>query len=227
MVDVVLFELEGVLFDTRSLRYTSLREACAGQGIVVSGDDSIAGSAVKTCVLSAMFAARREADDVLADLVTHEAERAFSRRLSAAGVSLQPQVRRFIERAIGGARLAVVTRASRADADAMLGLAGLSGAFSCVVTADDTFDPKPSAAGIQLALDRLARQRAVDRRSVLAVEDGLDGIRAARAASIRCVAVGSIPPHAAIEADAYVASLGEHTPASLDALSLPGRERVQ
>jgi hypothetical protein len=30
-----------------------------------------------------------------------------------------------------------------------------------------------------------------------------------------------------MDADAYVASLADHTPASLDALSLPGRERVQ
>lgn len=227
MVDVVLLELEGVLFDTLALRQASVRDACAAHGIIAPAEDAAPGSAVKASVLAAMSAAGQREDEILADLMTRDAERAFSRRLSVSGITLQPRARRFIDRAMGTARIAVVTRARRGDADAMLSLSGLSGVFSCVVTGDDTFDPKPSAAGIQLALDRLARQRAVDRRSVLAVEDGTDGIRAARAASIRCVAVGAIPPHAAMEADAYVSAIGDHTPASLDALSLPGRERVQ
>jgi beta-phosphoglucomutase-like phosphatase (HAD superfamily) len=182
---------------------------------------------VKASVVAALSAAGRPGDHVLVDLMVLEAERAFSHRLSAAGVSLQPHTRPFLERATGKARLAVVTRARRDDAEVMLGLAGLNGVFSCVVTADDTFDPKPSAAGIQIALDRLGRRRTIVRGSAFALEDGIDGIRAARAAGIRCVAVGAIPPHIAMEADAFVPSLDHHTPATLDTLSLPGRERVQ
>jgi beta-phosphoglucomutase-like phosphatase (HAD superfamily) len=227
MVDAVLLELEGVLFDTQALRYASLREACAAHGIILSADDVIAGATVKTSVVAALSAAGQPGDHVLVDLMVLEAERAFSHRLSAAGVSLQPHTRPFLERATGKARLAVVTRARRDDAEVMLGLAGLNGIFSCVVTADDTFDPKPSAAGIQIALDRLGRRRTIVRGSAFALEDGIDGIRAARAAGIRCVAVGAIPPHIAMEADAFVPSLDHHTPATLDTLSLPGRERVQ
>jgi hypothetical protein len=44
---------------------------------------------------------------------------------------------------------------------------------------------------------------------------------------VRCVAVGDVPAHVAIEADAFVATLEGHTLSSLDALSRPGRERVQ
>jgi HAD superfamily hydrolase (TIGR01509 family) len=164
---------------------------------------------------------------VLIDLVERDAELAFTRRLSIGGVALQPGVRQFVDRAAGEARLAVVTRARRADADALLHLSGFDAAFSCVVTTDDTFEPKPSSVGFHVAMERLARGRVVSNARTVALEDGGDGIRAARAAGIRCIAVGAIAPHVAIEADAYVESLGGHTASTLDALSHPGRERVQ
>ncbi|MGH7617869.1 MAG: HAD hydrolase-like protein [Gemmatimonadaceae bacterium] len=227
MVDVLLLELEGVLVDTHAARLASLREACASRGVDASHAELEPGTAVRTSVLGAMTAAGQPADDVLADLMALDAERAFSRGLSVGGVALQPWARQFMDRATASVRLAIVTRVRRADTDAILRLSGLAGAFACIVTCDDIFDPKPSPAGMQLALDRLARQRPVVHTAVLALEDGTDGIRAARSAFVRSVAVGAIPPHAAIEADAYVASLDGHTPASLDALSAPGRERVQ
>jgi beta-phosphoglucomutase-like phosphatase (HAD superfamily) len=228
MVDVMLLEIEGVVFDTRALRRASLREACALHGVSypVEADLDIAAP-VKSTVVAAMARAGATRDDVLADLIERDAERAFANRVSVGGVALQAGIRQFVDRAASEARLAVVTRARRADADAMLHLSGFDAAFSCVVTADDTLDAQPSAAGIRLALDRLAKLRRVSRASVIALEDGVDGIRAARAARVRCVAVGSVAPHVAIEADAFVESLGDQTPATLDALSLPGRERVQ
>jgi beta-phosphoglucomutase-like phosphatase (HAD superfamily) len=228
MVDVVLLELEGVVFDTRALRRASLRDALSAHGLVITpGADLDVASPVKASVLAAMTLAGAPRDDVLAGLLERDAERAFADRLSLGGVALQAGVRQFVDRAAAEARLAIVTRARRLDADAMLHLSGFDASFSCVVTADDTLDEKPSPAGIRLALDRLSKIRAVSNTAVIALEDGVEGIGAARAAKVRCVAVGSNPPHVAIEADAYVDSLGEHTPATLDALSRPGRERVQ
>ena len=90
--------------------------------------------------------------------------------------------------------------------------------------ADDVLDAKPSAEGASLALERLGRQRPIVHRSAtLALEDGVAGIRAARAAGIRCVAVGPLAAHVAMEADAYVPSLDGQTMRSLDALSATGR----
>jgi beta-phosphoglucomutase-like phosphatase (HAD superfamily) len=228
MVDVVLIGLEGVLFDTRSLRRASLRGACAAHGVTLATDAELDVSLpVKASLNAAMSRAGMPLDDVVADLIERDAEQAFTSRLSVGGVALQPSARSFIDRAASDVRLAVVTRARRDDADAMLHLSGFDAAFSCVVTADDTLDAKPSPAGIRLALERLAKLRSVSPASAISLEDGVAGIRAARAARVRCLAVGAVPPHIAIEADAYVETLGEHTPGTLDALSLPGRERVQ
>ncbi|MGH2898116.1 MAG: hypothetical protein ACRDMZ_05530, partial [Solirubrobacteraceae bacterium] len=85
----------------------------------------------------------------------------------------------------------------------------------------------PAPDGYHLALDRLRRSRPVAPGAAIALEDSATGITAARAAKTRCVAVGRVPAHVAIEADAYVASLEKQSLAALDALSRPGQERVQ
>jgi HAD superfamily hydrolase (TIGR01509 family) len=201
MVDAVLIEIEGVLFDTRELRRAALGNTQA--------DDTN--------------------DPVLADLAALRAERAFSDALASRGASLAEGARDFVREASAVARVVAVTRAKRADASTLLRLAGLEEFFSIVIAAEDFIDAKPSPQGMRLALERLARQRPVNPASVIALEDSAAGIRAARDAGVRCIAVGDVPAHVAIEADAYIESLTGHTMRSLDQLSRMGggQERVQ
>lgn len=205
MIDVVLLELEGVVFDTKDVRDASHRDAMAAFGVASESD----------------------ADDVLRDLIALRAARGFASHLSTSGVHLQPGARPLIDEALASARVGIVTRANRAEANALLRLAGLENAFSVIVCADDALEDKPSAAGYNLALDRLGRKRPIAPGAVVAIEDGAAGIRAARAAGTRCVAVGPIEAFVAIEAHAYVESLVGHTLASLDRLSRPGMEHVK
>jgi HAD superfamily hydrolase (TIGR01509 family) len=168
-------------------------------------------------------------DDVLADLITLRAERAFAARLAMGGAAMRDGARTFLERTAGRTRLAAVTRARRDDAEAMLRLAGVTDLFTVVATADDVFDPKPSPASYALALDRLGKQRgtSIAPNAALAVEDGAAGCRAAHAARLRCVAVGPLPAHLALEADAYVDSLAGHSVRTLDELSRGRQEHVE
>jgi HAD superfamily hydrolase (TIGR01509 family) len=118
-------------------------------------------------------------------------------------------------------RLGVVTRAHRREVEFALGLAGLDHAFQCVVAADDVRAGKPSPEGYALALARLARRAPVDAQRVVAFEDAAPGIRAARAAGVRVVAVGDVAPHDALAADAYLPSLAGLTAAAIAALLAP------
>jgi beta-phosphoglucomutase-like phosphatase (HAD superfamily) len=54
----------------------------------------------------------------------------------------------------------------------------------------------------------------------VALEDGPTGIRAAKTAGLRCAAVGPLPVHLAVDADALIPSLTTLTIASLDAVTL-------
>jgi HAD superfamily hydrolase (TIGR01509 family) len=205
MVDAALLELEDVVFDTRTMRAECLSEAMNARGL-----DSLP-----------------ENDEALRDLIALAAERAFALRLATGGAALHEGAREFIDHAASHARLVSVTRANRDDAATMLRLAGLSDRFAMSICAEDVLDPKPSAEGYRIALERLNRRRPTALQSVIALEADVAGIRAARAAGVRCVAVGPLEAHVAIEADAFIDSLVGHTLQSLDVLSRPGQERVQ
>jgi beta-phosphoglucomutase-like phosphatase (HAD superfamily) len=228
MVDAALLELEGVVFETRELRRASLRDALVDHGFASLIDENVVdGLAPRAGVVAALSRQGVKVDDVMADLIALGAERKFASRIATGGVGLCEGARDFVREASATARLAIVTRARRSEADALLRLSTLDEFFSVTVTADDVLDPKPSGEGYRTALERLNRQRPLDVRLAIALEDGSAGIRAAHEAKLRCVAVGALEAHIAMEADAYVQTLSGQTARSLDRLSLPGREQVQ
>lgn len=227
MVDAALLELEGVVFETRELRRASLRDALADHGFASLIDENVVDGLVpRTGVVAALTRHGVKFDDVLADLIALGAERIFARRVATGGAALCEGARDFIREASATARLAIVTRARRSEVDALLRLSTLDEFFSVTVTADDVLDAKPSSEGYRIALERLNRQRSLDIRTAIALEDGSAGIRAAHGAKVRCVAVGALEAHIAMEADAFVPTLAGQTARSLDRLSLPGREQV-
>jgi beta-phosphoglucomutase-like phosphatase (HAD superfamily) len=120
-----------------------------------------------------------------------------------------------------------VTNAMRGDVDTMLRLASLADRFSVIVAAEDVLDAKPSSEGYRIALGRLSKRRPIVAKRTLALEHGSAGIRAALVAAITCVAVGPLPAHVAIEADAYVPTLAGQTLRSLDHFVQTGEEQVQ
>lgn len=227
MVDAALLELEGVVFDTRELRRNSLHDALLEHGVASTLDsDAVDGCPPRLAAAAALTAQGVAHDDVLLDLIALSAERAFTSRLALRGAALREGARDFVREASATARLAIVTRAQRTDVDTMLRLAGLAEFFTITISADDVLDGKPAAEGHRLALERLNRQRPLAPRAAIALEDGGTGIRAARAAGIRCVAVGPMPAYVAMDADAYIPSLRGQTIRALDQLSRP-QERVQ
>lgn len=227
MVDAALLELEGVVFETRELRRACLQDALREHGLDLTLDSELVDGFTTRAAAGAALARHDSPDDpVLTDLIALRADREFSSRLAMRGADLRDGARDFIREASATARLAVVTRARRGDVETMLRLSSLAEFFTIVVSADDVLDGKPAGDGHRLALDRLNRQRPIPARAALAIEDGASGIRAARNAGIRCVAVGPLAAYLAIEADAFVPSLNGQTIRSLDQLSQP-QERVK
>src|SRR3954471_13182467 len=104
MVDAVLLELEGVVFDTRELRRLSLRDALLEQGLAPTIDvDAVDGSTPRGAVERSLALQALEYDDVLLDLLAARAERAFSSRLAASGAAPSDGARALVE---GGGRAA-------------------------------------------------------------------------------------------------------------------------
>lgn len=229
MLDALLLELEGVLVDTHEVRRSTLVQSFSEAGLAVTFAEyderatglSTAGAAVR---LAATRVAHLDATAI--DLIVLRAERAFTERM-VGGAMLCPGAGDLVTSVAGRTRLALVTRARRTEAHCLLGMAGLESAFETIVSADDVLDPKPHPEAYRMALQRLSRRRSVDHRRCVAIEDAPPGIRAARAAGLRCLVVGPTPPHQAFEADGYITTLSGQTLPSLSALVTADRkERV-
>jgi beta-phosphoglucomutase-like phosphatase (HAD superfamily) len=217
----VLLELEGVLVETHDARRDALVRALAEEGIaadLVAYDDLAHGFPVRTATRALLAAANEEIDEVGVELIALRAERHFAESIGT-GIVLTDGARDALGALHGVARLGLVTRASRREVEPILEAADASFLFECIVTGDDVVDsPKPAPAGYQSAIRRLSRRRAMTAADAIALEDGRAGIRAARAAGLRCLAVGNVPPFRALDADGYLPTLRGATLDSLDAV---------
>ena len=191
MLTAVLLELEGVLVETAEARAAALAQALADEGV---------RDAARLAAL----------DETGRDLVTLRARRHFAARV-AGGVALVPGAPAALERLAARVPVGVVTRATRREADLLLGGTPLRDLVAFVITADDA-PAKPSPAAYTLARHRLQARlggRAAD--GVVALEDSGPGIDAAAAAGLAVVAVGTVPAHEALRAAGSIDSLAELT----------------
>jgi beta-phosphoglucomutase-like phosphatase (HAD superfamily) len=221
MIDAVLLEFEGVIADTSATRRMTLLETLRDDGVALSESEYIehcAGMPVRASVRAALALRNFARDETLVELVATRTERRFA-ELVGTGLSLVHGVAELIETLQGQTRLGIVSRASRIDIDATLALGQLDHAFEFIIAGDDAYQPKPSPAPYVGAVDRLARRRSVNRKNVVALEDGAAGIRSAKAAGLRCAVVGALPVHVAVSADALIPSLVGQRAATIDALT--------
>lgn len=229
MIDAVLFEFDGVLADTTRARGEALRSTLREDGIILTADEyreHCAGRSFTEAVRAALDVKGVKLDETGIDLLVLRSERAYGAAVGK-GVTLADGVPEVVERLAGAVRLGIVTQASRSDVDFVLTLAGLDHAFSCLVTGDDVAAGKPSPAPYRIALERLSRLRQTRPNTCVALVDTLIGIRNARAAGLRAVAVGALPAHVAMEADGLLQGISGLTLAALERLVARDGERIQ
>jgi len=101
--------------------------------------------------------------------------------------------------------IGIVTGAPRTEVDFVLACSAITDLFTVTITDEDVANGKPDPEGYLAGAHKLA----VDPAHLLAFEDSVPGVRAARAAGMRCLAVEGTRPRAVLEseADAVVARL--------------------
>jgi HAD superfamily hydrolase (TIGR01509 family) len=130
---------------------------------------------------------------------------------------VRPGVLRLVEEAkLRGLGLAIASSSPRAWVQGHLERLGIFDAFDAVVTGDEVARTKPDPALYTLAVTRLG----VPAETALALEDSPNGIRAAHAAGLRCVAV---PNDVSRHLDVSGADLVLDSLAELDLDALPER----
>ncbi len=127
--------------------------------------------------------------------------------LAAQYPPIRPATAELVRRlAAAGVRIAIVTGAERPDVEFVLAASPIAGLIPVVVAEEDVSRGKPDPEGFLAGLRGLG----LPPGQVVAFEDSVHGIRAARAAGLRCIAVaGTLSRDVlAAEADAVVDQLG-------------------
>jgi beta-phosphoglucomutase len=217
----VLFDLDGVLADTENVHVAAWERTFEAMGWDVSPVDcGRAAESEDRAFLADLFARRGvEGGDVEGWV---RRKRDLTVRLLADWPRLYRGVPELVARLRGHVRLAVVSDTWRENVAAVLRSADLEDAFALVVGKEDAPPPKPDPACYREALRRLK----VAAGGAVALEDSPTGLAAARAAGVRCVAVGHRRPQGDWAGDApYLPDLAD-AEAVLRALGLdgPGRE---
>ncbi|GLP78173.1 phosphatase [Mycobacterium antarcticum] len=133
------------------------------------------------------YAASR-GQDVDAAAVHAKKSQLFQDLLRTADVSPRPGVVETVEEAKRGQhKVGFVTTTSQGNIDALLSALRphiSAEMFDLIVDSDSVSSPKPDPAAYEFALERLGE----DTTSVVAIEDNLGGVKAAKAAGITCIA---------------------------------------
>ena len=211
----VIFDFDGVIADTESLHFEGLRRTLAEIQITLTEQDyytDYLGFDDRGCILEALRINHRPVSSSLVQDLMAKKAIAYMAAIKEHLV-IFPGVRAYIEEAAATYPLAIASGALRPEIDLVLEQIGLRKAFGHITSAEDVANGKPHPEPFLQALAGLNRQQsrsAIPTSSCLVIEDSRPGIRAAKAAGMRVLAVANTHTAQDLhEADAITMSLSE------------------
>jgi HAD superfamily hydrolase (TIGR01509 family) len=214
LTDAVVFDLDGLLIQTEEI-WDAVREALArerGGRYTPEAQRAMMGmSAPEWSAYMHDVVGVPDAPDTINAEVVRRMEQRYREHLP-----LIPGAREAVERMAARWPLGVASSSNRPLIDAVLDLAGLREFFRATVSSEEVASGKP-APDVYL---EAARRLDVDPSRAVAVEDSHSGIRSAKAAGMRVIAIPNptFPPdeEALAAADVVLPSLAALTPEAVD-----------
>ena len=202
MTGAVLWDMDGMLLDSRDYHWLAWRDTMADEGMQLSYERFLASFGLKNDRIL-----RGWLGDSLGDGDVQrigDAKEEHYRRLSVeGGVVPLPGAAEWVRRLKqGGWRQAVASSAPRENVEVMLRLLKLEACFDAIAAAEDVTAGKPDP---QIFLAAALRLGARPEQSIV-VEDAAAGIEAAKAAGMRCIGVSDTT---ILPADIFVRSLAD------------------
>lgn len=211
----VIFDFDGVIADTEPLHYEGLRRTLADIGITLTEPDyyeNYLGFDDRGCILEALRVNQRPATGPLVQDLMHKKAVAYLASIRDHLV-IFPGVREFVEEAAASYPIAIASGALRPEIELILEQAGIRKAFRHITSAEDVTRGKPDPQPFLHAMAGLNQQSpasAISPDSCLVIEDSLPGIRAAKSAGMKVLAVANTHTIQDLhEAHAISHSLGE------------------
>ena len=216
MLRAFIFDFNGVIVDDEPIHFELFKRVLAEEGIELTEEDYYARY-LGFDDRGAFTAAYREHgqpldEQLLARLIDRKS--VYYQHEIRSNVRIFPGVEQLVVALASKFPLAVASGALRHEIETILSAAGLLKHFPIVISAEDVNRGKPEPEIFLKALARLNAQaengHPIDATDCLVIEDSKEGIRGARRAGMKCLAVtNSHPAELLLEANAVVRSLEE------------------
>ena len=192
----IIFDFDGVIADTEPLHFASFHHTLAEIGISLTESDyytNYLGYDDRGCFIAALTQHQRPTDpDSLAQLMQRKAHAYL--KSAQQHLVIFPGVREFVREAAASYPLAIASGALRHEIETILEQAGLRKEFLHITSAEDVArgkpDPQPFLQALA-ALNRQQQERTVTAGSCLVIEDSIPGIRGAKTAGMKVLAVAN------------------------------------
>ncbi|MCX7911738.1 MAG: HAD family phosphatase [Dehalococcoidales bacterium] len=189
VLQAVLWDLDGVIADTAEYHYQAWRHALGRRGINLRRADFMPLFGQRHDTIIRFFLGDSISPGEM-DAINTEKQAQF-RRCIQGNVRPMPGavelIRKLRENGIG---LAVASSAVAENIRLILQHLGIEGYFGAIVAGTEVAESKPSPQIFLLA----ARRLGVPPQGCVVIEDAIAGVKAARAAGMKCVAVTSSHP---------------------------------
>ena len=225
MLRALIFDFNGIIVDDEPIHFELFKQVLAEEGIKLTEADYYArylGFDDRGAFTAAYREHGRSLDEkLLARLIDRKT--IYYQSEIRSKVRIFPGVEKLVTTLVPVLPLAVASGALRQEIETILSAAGLLKHFAVIISAEDVDHGKPEPEIFLKALARLNAQvedgDPIDAADCLVIEDSKEGIRGARRAGMKCLAVSNSHPIELLqEANAVVRSLEEVDLALLEKL---------
>ncbi len=185
-----IWDVDGTLVDTAELHFQAWQAVCREKGRDFTRADFAATFGQRNPeIIRTLFGERFTPEEIAA---FGDRKEVLYRSEASKGVELLPGARRLLEHLHqAGFAQAIGSSAPPANLELILRITGIVRYFDVVISSEDTQRGKPDPQVFLLAAERLGIAPA----QCVVFEDAVAGVQAARAASMKCVAVRCVGHH--------------------------------
>jgi len=216
MLRAVIFDFNGIIVDDEPIHFKLFQRVLGEEGITLTEKDYYArylGFDDRGAFSAGYHENKRSlSENKLAELIARKA--AYYQEAIRDHVTIFPGVETLIANLSPRLPLAVASGALRDEIETILSTAALLQHFTAIVAAEDVRHGKPEPEIFLKALEQINAGRdahdQINAGDCLVIEDSKEGIKGARRAAMKCLAVtNSHPPELLKDASAVVKSLTE------------------